>query len=414
MARRRRGETEEQQARRELISELLSAANVQSMDDIQNLFKETIAEFMQGSLEAELDEELGYEPYDVKNKNTENSRNGHSKKTLRTSMGKVEIDIPRDRNGDFEPKILPKNQTSISQDMESKIISMYAKGMSVSDIEKHIRDIYGLEISDTTVSRITDKVLPAAKEWQQRPLESIYAVVFLDAIHYRVRSEGQIVKKAVYIAIGIDLDGKKDVLGMWVGENESAKFWASVLNNMRNRGVEDILIACTDNLTGFSQAIEAVFPKTDIQNCIIHQLRNSSKYVSYKDIKALMADLKKVYTAVDEEAALNALDEFAAVWDSKYPRISKSWYDNWANLSTYFKFPQELRKLIYTTNTIEGFNRQLKKVTKSKSVFPTDDSLFKMLYLAMTDITKKWTGRRQDWSRIYAQLVIYYADRIPE
>ena len=414
MGRRRRGETEEQQARRELISELLSAANVQSMDDIQNLFKETIAEFMQSSLEAELDEELGYEPYDVKNKNTENSRNGHSKKTLRTSMGKVEIDIPRDRNGDFEPKILPKNQTSISQDMESKIISMYAKGMSVSDIEKHIRDIYGLEISDTTVSRITDKVLPAAKEWQQRPLESIYAVVFLDAIHYRVRSEGQIVKKAVYIAIGIDLDGKKDVLGMWVGENESAKFWASVLNNMRNRGVEDILIACTDNLTGFSQAIEAVFPKTDIQNCIIHQLRNSSKYVSYKDIKALMADLKKVYTAVDEEAALNALDEFAAVWDSKYPRISKSWYDNWANLSTYFKFPQELRKLIYTTNTIEGFNRQLKKVTKSKSVFPTDDSLFKMLYLAMTDITKKWTGRRQDWSRIYAQLVIYYADRIPE
>ena len=414
MGRRRRGETEEQQARRELISELLSAANVQSMDDIQDLFKETIAEFMQGSLEAELDEELGYEPYDVKNKNTENSRNGHSKKTLRTSMGKVEIDIPRDRNGDFEPKILPKNQTSISQDMESKIISMYAKGMSVSDIEKHIRDIYGLEISDTTVSRITDKVLPAAKEWQQRPLESIYAVVFLDAIHYRVRSEGQIVKKAVYIAIGIDLDGKKDVLGMWVGENESAKFWASVLNNMRNRGVEDILIACTDNLTGFSQAIEAVFPKTDIQNCIIHQLRNSSKYVSYKDIKALMADLKKVYTAVDEEAALNALDEFAAVWDSKYPRISKSWYDNWVNLSTYFKFPQELRKLIYTTNTIEGFNRQLKKVTKSKSVFPTDDSLFKMLYLAMTDITKKWTGRRQDWSRIYAQLVIYYADRIPE
>lgn len=414
MARRRRGETEEQRARRELISELLSASNVQSMDDIHELFKETIAEFMQGSLEAELDEELGYEPYDVKNKNTENSRNGHSKKTLRTSMGKVEIDVPRDRKGDFEPKILPKNQTSISQDMEEKIFSMYAKGMSVSDIEDHIRDIYGLEISDTTVSRITDKVLPAAKEWQQRPLESIYAVVFLDAMHYHVRSEGHIVKKAVYIAIGINMDGKKDVLGMWVGENESAKFWAGVLNSMRNRGVDDILIACTDNLTGFSQAIEAVFPQTDIQNCIIHQLRNSSKYVSYKDLKALMADLKKVYTAVDEESAMSALDDFAAVWDSKYPKISKSWYDNWANLSTYFKFPQELRKLIYTTNTIEGFNRQLKKVTKAKSVFPTDDSLFKMLYLAMKDITKKWTGRRQDWSSIYAQLVIYYGDRIPD
>ena len=414
MSRRGRKGTEEQQARRALISELLSAANVQSMDDIQELFKETIAEFVEGSLESELDNELGYEPYDVKNKETDNSRNGHSKKTLRTSMGKVNIDVPRDRNGDFEPKILPKNQTSISQDMENKIISMYAKGMSTSDIEDHIRDIYGLEISDTTVSRITDKVLPTAKEWQHRPLESVYAVVFLDAIHYHVRSEGQIIKKAVYIAIGVNMDGRKDVLGMWVGENESAKFWASVLNSLRNRGVEDILIACTDNLTGFSQAIEAVFPKTDIQNCIIHQLRNSSKYVSYKDIKALMADLKKVYTAVDEEAALDALDAFAAAWDSKYPKISKSWYENWPNLSTYFKFPQELRKLIYTTNTIEGFNRQLKKVTKAKSVFPTDDSLFKMLYLAMKDITKKWTGRRQDWSRIYAQLAIYYGDRIPE
>lgn len=414
MGKRRRRGTEEQQARRALISELLSAANVKSMDDIQNLFKETIAEFMEGSLESELDEELGYEPYDIKNKTTDNSRNGHSKKTLRTSMGKVEIDVPRDRNGDFEPKLLPKNQTSISQDMENKIISMYAKGMSTSDIETHIRDIYGLDVSDSTVSRITDKILPEAKEWQQRPLESVYAVVFLDAIHYHVRSEGQIIKKAVYIAIGIDLSGKKDVLGMWVGENESGKFWANVLNNMRNRGVEDILIACTDNLSGFSQAIEAVFPQTDIQNCIIHQLRNSSKYVSYKDLKALMTDLKRVYTAVDEESAMNALDEFAEIWDSKYPKISKSWRDNWANLSTYFKFPQELRKLIYTTNAIEGFNRQLKKVTKAKSVFPTDDSLFKMLYLAMKDITKKWTGRRQDWSRIYAHLSIFYGDRIPE
>lgn len=226
--------------------------------------------------------------------------------------------------------------------------------MSTSDIADHIRDIYGLSVSDSTVSRITDKILPEAKEWQQRPLESVYAVVFMDAIHYHVRSEGQIIKKAVYIAIGVNMDGRKDVLGMWVGENESAKFWAGVLNSLRNRGVEDILIACTDNLTGFSQAIEAVFPKTDIQNCIIHQLRNSSKYVSYKDIKALMADLKKVYTAVDEEAALNALDAFAAAWDAKYPKISKSWYDNWANLSTYFKFPPELRKLIYTTNTIEA------------------------------------------------------------
>ena len=290
---------------------------------------------------------------------------------------------------------------------------MYAKGMTTSDIDAHIRDIYGVEVSDTTVSRITDKILPEAKEWQQRPLEPIYAVVFLDAIHYHVRSEGQIVKKAVYIAIGIDLDGKKDVLGMWVGENESAKFWATVLNNMKNHGVEDIFIACTDNLTGFSNAIEAVFPKTEIQNCIIHQLRNSSKYVSYKDLKALMADLKAVYTAVDEHSASAALDVFADHWDKKYPKIAQSWRDNWANLSPYFKYPQELRRLIYTTNAIEGFNRQLRKVTKSKSVFPTDDSLFKMLYLAMKDITKKWTGRCRDWSMIHAQLGIFFADRMP-
>ena len=414
MSRRRRNETEEQRARRELISDFLLAANIQSMDDIQELFKEALAGFMEGSLESELDSELGYEPYDVKNKNTDNSRNGHSKKTLRTSIGKVDIEVPRDRNGEFEPKILPKNQTSISQDMENKIISMYAKGMSTSDIEDHIRDIYGLEISDTTVSRITDKVLPVAKEWQQRPLESVYAVVFLDAIHYHVRSEGQIIKKAVYIAIGVNMDGRKDVLGMWVGENESAKYWANVLNSLRNRGVEDIFIACTDNLTGFANAIEAVFPKTEIQNCIIHQLRNSTKYVSYKDIKALVADLKAVYGAVDESAAIDALDSFAEKWDGKYPKIAQSWRDNWPNLSTYFKYPEEVRRLIYTTNAIEGFNRQLRKVTKAKSVFPTDDSLFKMLYLAMMDITKKWTGRRMDWSRIHAQLSVYFADRMPD
>ena len=383
----RRKRSPEEQARREKIRELLQIGGISSMEDIQNLFKETIAEFMENGLDAELDDELGYSRYDYRNKNTE---------------------------GEFEPQLLKKNQTSISQDIEEKILSMYAKGMTTSDIEEHIRDIYGIDVSDTTVSRITDKILPVAKEWQQRPLETVYAVVFMDAIHYHVRSEGRIIKKAVYIAIGIDLDGKKDVLGMWVGENESAKFWATVLNGLKNRGVEDIFIACTDNLTGFSSAIEAVFPKTEIQNCIIHQLRNSSKYVSYKDLKALMADLKAVYAAVDEESALTALDIFAENWDKKYPKISQSWRDNWANLSTYFKFPQEVRRLIYTTNTIEGFNRQLRKVTKSKSVFPTDDSLLKMLYLAMRDITKKWTGRRQDWSKIYAQLAIFFEERLPE
>lgn len=411
MARKKR--TPEENERRAKIRELLQASNISSMDDIQNLFKETIAEFMENGLEAELDDELGYSRYDYRNKDTDNSRNGHSSKTLRTSFGDTEIFTPRDRKGEFEPQLLKKNQTSISQDIEEKILSMYAKGMTTGDIEAHIRDIYGVEVSDTTISRITDKILPVAKEWQQRPLETVYAVVFLDAIHYHVRSEGQIVKKAVYIAIGVDLDGKKDVLGMWVGENESAKFWATVLNSLKNRGVEDIFIACTDNLTGFSTAIEAVYPRTEIQNCIIHQLRNSSKYVSYKDLKALIADLKAVYAAVDEPSALNALDAFSNHWDKKYPKISQSWRDNWSNLSTYFKYPQEVRRLIYTTNAIEGFNRQLRKVTKSKSVFPTDDSLFKMLYLAMVDITRKWTGRRQDWSMIHAQLAVFFADRMP-
>ena len=410
----RKERSPEEQERRARIRELLQLSGVSSMEDIQSLFKETIAEFMEDGLEAELTEELGYNRYDYKNKETENSRNGHSSKKLRTSYGEVDVSIPRDRKGEFEPQLLKKNQTSISQDIEEKILSMYAKGMSTGDIEAHIRDIYGLEVSDTTVSRITDKILPVAKEWQQRPLESIYAVVFLDAIHYHVRSEGQVVKKAVYIAIGINLDGRKDVLGIWVGENESAKYWATILNGLRNRGVEDIFIACTDNLTGFSAAIEAVFPKTEIQNRIVHQIRNSTRYVSYKDLKALVADLKAVYAAVDENAALDALETFAERWDKKYPKISSSWRDNWPNLSTYFKYPQEIRRLIYTTNAIEGFNRQLRKVTKAKSVFPTDDSLLKMLYLAMMDITKKWTGRRQDWSIIHAQLAVYFSDRTPD
>ena len=369
---------------------------------------------MENSLESELSEELGYDRYDQANKETDNSRNGFSSKTLKTSFGDAEIAIPRDRKGAFDPQILKKNQTSVSEDIEAKIISMYAKGMTCNDINEHIKDIYGIEVSESTISRITDKVLEEAKDWQQRPLESVYAVIFLDAIHYHVRSEGRVIKKAVYIAIGIDLDGRKDVLGMWVGENESARYWTTVLNCLRNRGVEDIFIACTDNLTGFSDAIAAVYPRTEIQNCIIHQLRNSSKYVSYKDIKALMADLKRVYAAVDEQSALDALEDFAEKWDKKYPKISESWRRNWPNLSTYFKFPEELRRLIYTTNNIEGFNRQLRKVTKSKSVFPTDDSLFKMLYLAMRDITKKWTGRRIDWGKIFAQLAVYYGDRIPE
>jgi transposase-like protein len=391
----------------------LADYKITDISEINELYKDFISVFLENGLDAELEDELGYSKYDYKSRDTDNYRNGHSQKTLKTSFGEMDINVPRDRNGEFEPQIVRKQQTTLSGDIEEKIISMYAKGMSTSDIEGHIKEIYGLEMSDTTVSRITDKILPIAKEWQRRPLESIYAVVFMDAIHYHVRKEGSIVKKAVYIAIGVGLNGIKDVLGMWVGENESAKFWLSVMNEIKNRGTDDILIACVDGLSGFTDAIEAVYPKTEIQQCIIHQIRNCTKFVSYKDIKELMADLKAVYGAPDEQAAAFQLEVFDEKWSGKYPKIAVSWRNNWVNLSTYFKYPQEVRTLIYTTNSIEGFNRQLRKVTKNKGVFPTDDSLFKMLYLAMMDITKKWTGRRRDWGQIHSQLEIFFADRLP-
>lgn len=395
------------------IQEVLTTFNVNDLTDLKGLLRKMVGAILENGLEAELDEELGYSKYDYKNKTGTNSRNGHSRKTMKTSFGELELAIPRDREGEFEPQLVKKQQTTLAGDIEEKILSMYAKGMTTNDISAHIMDIYGLEVSDSTISRVTDRILPVVKEWQQRPLESVYAVVFMDAIHYHVRSEGRIIKKAVYIAIGIDLDGRKDVLGMYVGENESARFWLSILNGMKNRGLEDILIACVDGLTGFSEAIQAVYPKTEVQHCIIHQIRSSTKYVSYKDIKALTVDLKAVYGAVDEPTALYALDEFAARWDSKYPKISKSWRENWPELATCFKYPQEIRTLIYTTNAIENFNRQLRKVTKNKAVFPNDDALLKMLYLAAMDITRKWTGKRKDWAQIHAQLEIFFGDRMP-
>ena len=355
--------------RKDNLRNIMKGLDAKNFDDLKDVFKMMVGEMLENGLDGELDDELGYTKYDYRNKEGENSRNGYSKKTLKTSFGETEIKVPRDRNGEFEPQLVKKNQTTLTGDIEEKIISMYAKGMTTSDIETHIKDIYGLECSDTTISRITDKILPVVREWRSRPLEEIYAVVFMDAIHFHVRSEGQIIKKAVYIAIGINMDGIKEFLGMWVGENESAKFWLSVMNSLKNRGVEDILIACVDGLTGFTNAIEAVYPKTEIQQCIIHQIRNTTKFVSYKDIKARMADLKKVYAAVDEQTALAELDSFDEKWSSKYPKIAISWRANWANLSTYFKYPEAVRTLIYTTNTIEGFNRQLRKVTKNKSVF---------------------------------------------
>ena len=411
---RRKTDSPQKAALREMMSNYMKENGVHIKDgsDVNSIMRDMMSVILEGTLDAEMDEELGYSKYDYKNKDTENSRNGYSQKTMHTSYGDMEIDIPRDRKGEFEPQVIKKYQNTVTQDMEEKIISMYAKGMTTADIESHMRDLYDIEISDSTISRITDKILPLVKEWQERPLEEVYAVVFMDAIHYHVRSEGRIVKRAVYIVIGIDMSGKNDVLGMYVGENESAKFWLSIMNSLKNRGVEEILITCVDGLTGFPQAIEAVYPHAEIQQCVIHQIRNSTKYVSYKDLKKLMADLKKVYAAPDEQIALSNLEEFGEKWDAKYPKISKSWSEHWPNLATYFKYPEAVRRLIYTTNTIEGFNRQLRKVTKSKTVFPSDDSLLKMLYLAMIDITKKWTGHRQDWGQIHSQLEIYFEERL--
>ena len=408
----RRNMTEEEKQKRLKMREFLKDISIEGPDGLNNFFKDmmkvAIEEFYQG----ELEEELGYTRYDYRNKESSNSRNGYSSKKLKSSAGEIEVNIPRDRNGEYEPQIIKKHQNTIGQDLEAKIISMYAKGMTTSDIESHIDEIYGYQVSDSTITRITDKILPIAKEWQNRPLESVYPIVFMDAIHYHVRSEGQIVKKAVYIAIGINSFGEKDVIGMWVGENESAKFWLSKLNELKTRGVEDILIACVDGLTGFSNAIESVFPQTQIQQCIIHQIRNSTQFVSYKDIKALMNDLKAVYKAPSEESALLNLETFDENFGKKYPKIAISWKANWTKLSTYLKYPPEIRTVIYTTNAIEGYNRQLRKVTKNKAVFPTDDSLLKMLYLATVDITKKWTTRQRDWGQIISQFQIYFEGRI--
>lgn len=362
-------------------------------------------------LESELDEELGYSKYDYANKETDNRRNGYSRKTVTSSMGNINLDIPRDRDGEFEPQIVKKHQTDISS-IEDQVLSMYAKGMTTRDITEHLQSVYGVEASPVMISKMTDKILPIAKEWQNRPLERKYAIVFMDAVHYNVRQDNTIIKKAVYIAIGIRLDGTKEVIGMWVGGNESAKYWLGILNEIKNRGTEDILIISVDGLTGFSDAIHAVYPETEIQRCIVHQIRYSTRFISYKDIRSFMVDLKLVYQANTEDIALQQLEALDNKWGKKYPSTISSWRNNWADLSTFFKYPPELRKIIYTTNSIENFNRQLRKVTKSKSIFPTDDALFKMLYLAMQDITAKWKGRPRDWTRILEQLLIYFDGRI--
>ena len=375
------------------------------------MLKDLLGGTIQTMLEAEIEDNLGYSKHNYKEKITNNSRNGHSNKTVRSEYGTIDLDIPRDRNGEFEPQIIPKRQREITG-IEGQILSLYSKGMSNRDIEDHLQNLYGVDVSPTMISKITDKILPEIREWQSRQLEDVYPIVFMDAIHYSVRKEGIVVKKAVYISIGINKYGEKEVLGFWVGKNESSKFWLNILNELRNRGVQDILIISVDNLKGFSESIKSTFPLTEIQKYIVHQIRNSTRYISYKELKEFTSDLKKVYNAITLEQAENNLLLFEEKWGKKYMAVVKSWRDNWLELTTYFKYDQSIRKLIYTTNHIENFNHQLRKFTKTKTSYPTDDSLLKSIYLSMKEITKKWTGKIPNWGEIYSQLSIYFEGRI--
>lgn len=396
---------------KEVIKEIVKKGNFKSASDIQDALKELMKDFIQETLEAELDSELGYEKYD-KNINNDNSRNGYSKKKVKSSFGEIELDIPRDRNSEFEPKIVPKYSRDISN-LEEKVISMYGLGMTTRDINKHIQEIYGVEVSSEMVSKITDKIIPLIEEWKARPLEEVYYFTFLDAIHFSVKEDKSIVKKAAYIVLGVNSEGKKDILGIYIGANESAKFWLMVLNDLKSRGVKDILIASVDGLTGFSEAIHSVFPLTDIQRCIIHQIRYTLTYVSYKDKKEFSKDLKKIYTSPTEEAGYSALQELKEIWDKKYPYALKSWENNWSELRTFFKFSPEIRRIMYTTNVIENLNRIFRKSTKTRSSFPTDMALMKILYLCTRNLTEKWkSGYAKDWHMIKGQLAIEYEERL--
>jgi len=378
--------------------------------DITTKLKSLFAGTLEKMLEAEMEEHLGYDKHSITGNNSGNSRNGFNTKTIKSEWGEAEISVPRDRSGTFEPSVIEKRQTR-TDDIETRVLAMYSKGMSTRDIEDHLRDIYGVDASASLISRITDKIMPELAEWQSRPLSEIYPVVFFDGINFKVKKDGKVINKCVYSVLGVDTDGKKDILGIWISETESASFCTVVFNEIKTRGCKDILIACHDNLSGFSNALATVFPKTENQLCIIHMIRNSTKYVSYKDIKTVMADLKKIYGAVSEEAALYALEEFKDKWDGKYPQIYKSWESNWADLSAFFKFPAEMRRLIYITNAVEGFHRMLGKFTKTKTNFPTDDSLKKSTYLSIKEISKKWTMPIPHWGIIMGQFIIFYEGR---
>lgn len=389
--------------------------NVKSMSDLTGqggVIQEMIKSTVERILKAEQEAHLGYEPYKKTEASQRNSRNGYSKKRFKTPSGEIEIEIPRDREGSFDPEFIRKHQ-SFDPDLESRVVSMYARGMSTRDIAQQLKEFYGTDVSPSLISRITDKVLEGVQAWQQRPLDSTYAVVFMDAIHYKIRQDAKVISKAAYTCMGIDLDGKVDVLGLWIGEAEGAHFWLSVLNDLRSRGVEDILIASIDGLKGFPQAIENIFPNTQVQLCVVHQIRSSLRYVSYKHSREFMADLKKVYRSTNHETAEHELTTLEEKWNPRYPNATAGWRRNWQHLSTFFSYPHELRRMIYTTNAVEALHRQFRKVTKTKGVFPTDDSLKKMLYLATLDLKGSFR-QKQNWPMMLGQLKIIFGDRVPD
>ena len=397
---------------KELIKEYVKSEKFTNTTDIMESIKSMFADVLNEVLQCEMDEQLGYDKHErtESDDTKKNYRNGSTKRKMKTQLGEVEISVPRDRNGEYEPKIISKYQRN-TDGLEDKILSLYAHGMSTRDIQEQIKDLYDIDISSELVSKISEKIIPEVNEWQNRPLEEYYPFIFMEAIHYKIRENHQIISKAAYVVLGVNADGYKDILGIWVGGNESSKFWLGVLNELKSRGVKNVDLFCVDGLTGFREAISAVYPFAGIQRCIIHQIRSSSKYVSYKHIKEFMADLKLVYGALNEEAALEKLLDFKEKWQTQYPSAVKSWEDNWDILSTFFAYPVEIRKIIYTTNIIEGLNRQFRKVTKTKSVFPNDDSLRKMLYLASQNITKKWTQRYKNWDIVIRQLEIMHEDQ---
>jgi putative transposase len=399
--------------RTELIDELLKDyKKPEDMVGENGLLKQLTKALIERALGAELTHQLGYEKHSAEGKNSGNSRNGTSPKTLKSDLGDLPIEVPRDRKGDFEPQIVKKGQRRFNG-FDDKILSMYARGMTTRDIQAHLFEIYKVEVSPELISSVTAEVMEEVKEWQNRPLEDLYPIVYFDAIWVKIRDEGHVVNKAAYLAIGIRLDGHKDVLGIWLEKEEGAKFWLKVITELQNRGLKDMLIACVDGLKGFPEAIESVFPNTQVQVCIVHMVRNSMRFVSWKDRKKTVSDLKKVYQAATEEQAQEALAEFERTWGERYPMIGKSWRNNWMRLRTFFAYPPEIRRAIYTTNAIESLNNGLRKVTKNRGAFPSDEAAIKLLYMALRNIMKKWTMPIQNWLTALNQLSIIFEGRLP-